>query len=93
MKLPPTSKEFVAVLLLGAFLSLNLLSDAWTVFAVGGLEKISCSGPAQRLFCTAGSMLGHLFEPNSPWLGYVLFKCFFGLFIFFVAWLAYLRRK
>jgi hypothetical protein len=91
MNLPPTSKQLRLASLGLACISLYGLADAWVVFVAGSMEKVSCSGTSQRFFCIAGAMLGHLFQPNSPWLGYVIFQCIVGIFVFFGAWKTYLQ--
>ena len=93
MKLHPTSKELRLASLGVACLSLYGLVEAWIVFAAGSLENVSCSGTSQRFFCAAGAILGQMFQPNSPWLGYVLFQCIVGIFLFFTAWKVYLRSR
>ena len=93
MNLPPTTEQFRLASLGVACLAIYALSTGWAVFAVGSLESVSCSGKFQRLYCDAGSMLGNLFKPNSPWLGYILLQCLDGVFFFFVAWKAYVRSK
>lgn len=93
MNLPPDRKQIrlsaVGVLALALF----TLFDAWAVYAAGSLARVSCSGSFQRTSCSLGSVLGRLFEPSSPWLGYVLFHGVLGTFLAASAYLLYVRSK
>ncbi len=93
MNLPPTAQQRRLACLGVAGMSFYTLANAWTVYASGSLDSVSCSGRFQRLYCVAGAGLGRLYSPNSAWLGYVLFECIVGVFFFLVAWGGYVRSK
>lgn len=93
MNLPPTAKELRFASFGIACMAVYGLSVGWTVYAAGSLADISCSSRFKWLLCEAGSVLGHMFQPHSPWLGYVLLENLLGVFFLFLAWLTYVRSK
>ena len=93
MNSQPTPEQLRLASLVVACMAAYELIQSWIVYAAGSLEDVSCSGRYQRLFCEAGSVLGRLFEPYSPWLGYVLLEGLFGVVFLSLAWLTYVRSK
>lgn len=93
MNFPPTAEQLRLASLGVACMAIYELSVGWAIYAAGSLENVSCSGRYQRLFCEAGSLLGHMFQPHSAWLGYVLLEGLSGVFFLSLAWLTYVRSK
>ncbi len=93
MNVPPSSEQLRLASLGAACWALYELLQAGITYSAGSMENIACHRLIHRLFCEVGSVLGHLFEPNSALLGYVLLKGLFGTFMVSVAWLIYVRSK
>jgi hypothetical protein len=90
---PSTAKQLRLASFGIACMAIYASSAGWAVYASGSMANVSCNGRYHRLFCDVGSLLGHMFQPHSAWLGYVFLEGFLSIFFLSLAWLTYVRSK